>query len=227
MPGLWAAMLCRKRYADEQVRAALESGIDQVVVLGAGLDTRACRLVVPKARAYELDLAGNIARKHARLSDVFGRLPDGLTLVPIDFDRDDVAAALADDGFRVERPAMFVWEAVTQYLSEDGVRATLSSLSGAAPGSRLIFTYLLQDFLDGTELYGGGRMYRRFVAQQRIFRFGLHPGDVAGLLAPYGWIEREQVGTEDYLERYVRPAGRERGLAAPTPVERFVYAEKA
>ncbi|MGR6918694.1 class I SAM-dependent methyltransferase [[Actinomadura] parvosata] len=135
MPGLRAAMLCRKRYADEQVRAALESGIDQVVVLGAGPDTRACRLVVPKARAYELDLAGNIARKRARLSDIFSRLPDGLTLVPVDFDRDDLAAALAGDGFRTERPAMFVWEAVTQYLSEDGVRATLSSLSGAAPAA--------------------------------------------------------------------------------------------
>ncbi|MCK2215984.1 SAM-dependent methyltransferase [Actinomadura sp. ATCC 31491] len=227
LPGIWASVLCRKRYADDQVRAALEAGVDQVVVLGAGLDTRACRLAGPKVRAFELDLPDNVARKRRRLTRAFGRVPEGLTLVPIDFDRGGLARTLATAGFRADRPAVFVWEAVTQYLSEDGVRATLASLSRAAPGSRLLFTYVRRDFLDGVNLYGGGRMRRDFVERRPVFRFGLLPEEVAGLLAPYGWAEAEQAGPAEYAARYLRPSRRDRGLSAPTEIERFVLATTA
>lgn len=60
--GMWASMLCRKRYGDDQVAAALEAGIGQLVVLGAGLDTRAHRLAAPAGvPAFEVDLPANIA----------------------------------------------------------------------------------------------------------------------------------------------------------------------
>ena len=82
---------------------------------------------------------------------------------------------------------MFVWEAVTQYLTEDGVRNTLTFLSNVAGGSQLTFTFVRRDCLDGTNLVDAQNWYRDFVVRRRMWHFGLNPPDVAGLLAEYGW----------------------------------------
>ncbi|MEO3876697.1 hypothetical protein ABGB18_48770 [Nonomuraea sp. B12E4] len=117
---------------------------------------------------------------------------------------------------------MFVWEAATQYLTEQAVHATLAFLSQAAAGSLLLFTYVLRDFLDGGG-HGAAALHEEFVVKQRLWRFGLVPDEVGSLLAGYGWVEREQAGAADYQVRYLEPAGR----ALPvSDLERFVYAEK-
>jgi methyltransferase (TIGR00027 family) len=222
-PGLWAGMLCRKRYADDSVADALAAGIGQVVFLGAGLDTKAYRLVAPAgARAFELDQRANTDYKLRRLRAVFGRTPEPVRVVPVDFEVDDLASVLAAAGFDGGRPAMFVWEAVTQYLTEEAVRATFAFLAHAAAGSRLIFTYVRADYLDGTNLYGAGRLRERMTSTG-VWRFGIAPQDVAALLREYGWAEREQVGAAEYEERYLRPAGRDLPVSE---IERFVRAEK-
>jgi methyltransferase (TIGR00027 family) len=140
-PGIWGSMLCRKRYADDAVTDALAAGIGQVVFLGAGLDTRACRLVAPAgALAYELDQRANTDSKLRRLRAIYGQIPERVRVIPVDFESDDLAAVLATAGFDGTRPALFVWEAVTQYLTEGAVRATFAFLAKAAAGSRLVFT---------------------------------------------------------------------------------------
>jgi methyltransferase (TIGR00027 family) len=221
--GLWASMLCRKRYADDKVRAALHDGIRQFVFLGAGLDSRSRRLVAPTgARSFETDLPANVAYKRRRLTEVYGRLPDNVALAAVDLETDDLAAALAGAGFQWDEPALFVWEAVTQYLTGDGVRRTLAGLAAAAPGSRLIFTYLRRDFLDGTEDYGAAAARQEFVTKRHVWHFGLLPAETPALLRDYGWTEREQVGPAEYTERYLRPLGRDQPVS---PIERFVYAD--
>lgn len=222
--GIWGGVLCRKRYADDKVTEAIDEGIGQVVVLGAGLDTRAYRLIAPAGvPAFEVDLPANIAYKRQRLVAIYGGLPERVALVPIDFETDDLTAALAACGFRIEKRAMFVWEAVTQYLTEDGVRRTLASLSKAVTGSRLIFTYVRKDFVDGSNVYDAESLYQTFVVKNRVWRFGIEPQHVAGLLREYGWAEREQVGRAELTRRYLEPIGR--GLPV-SEIERFVYAEK-
>jgi O-methyltransferase involved in polyketide biosynthesis len=93
----------------------------------------------------------------------------------------------------------------------------------AAPGSRLLFTYVRRDFLDGTDLHDAPRLHHRMVGRYQVWRFGVHPEQVAPLLSEHGWTEREQVGGPDYRARYLEPAGR----ALPvTDLERFVLAER-
>lgn len=223
-PGVYGLMLCRKRYGDDGVADAIAAGIPQIVLLGAGLDTRAYRLVAPAgAAAFEVDLPANIAYKEGRLRAIYGRVPERVALVAVDFETEDLSVALAAGGFRLGTPALFVWEGVTQYLTEDGVRKTLAFLSAAAPGSRLIFTYVLRDFVDGTDLHGAEQLYRQFVLGYRVWHFGLAPTSVSDLLQEYGWIEREQVGRAELVDRYLAPAGRELPV---TEIERFVEAEK-
>ncbi len=223
-PGLWANMTCRKRYIADKVTEALDS-VDAVVVLGAGLDTLAYRLArksdIP---IFEVDQPVNIQRKAAAVRRVLGKIPSSVRLVSLDFERDDVLTVLAEHGYRTDHRTFFIWEAVTQYLTADAVDATLESLRPAASGSRLVFTYVRRDFIDGVNFYGAKQLYRRFRQRQQLWRFGLQPEEVAEFLDGHGWRLVEQLGPDDIVQRYIKPTGRD--LTA-SQVEWSAYAEKA
>jgi methyltransferase (TIGR00027 family) len=148
-PGLWASMNCRKRYIADKVNESLDD-IDAVVVLGAGFDTLAYRLArKTRIPIFEVDQPVNIARKTATVRRVLGEQPVSVRLVPLDFEHDDVLDVLTGHGYRPDSRTFFVWEAVTQYLSAEAVDSTLKRLRQAKSGSRLVFTYVLRDFIDG------------------------------------------------------------------------------
>jgi methyltransferase (TIGR00027 family) len=222
-PGLWASMTCRKRYIADKVTESLDD-IDAVVVLGAGFDTLAYRLArktpIP---IFEVDQPINIARKAAAVRRALGELPSSVRLVPLDFEHDDVLPVLADHGYRPGYRTFFVWEAVTQYLTAAAVHATLEGLRSVATGSRLVFTYVRRDFIDGVNLYGAESLYRRFRQRQQLWHFGLQPEDVGTFLDGHGWRLAEQAGPELIVQRYVEPTGR--NLTA-SQVEWSAYAEK-
>ena len=168
VPGSWTIITCRKRFIDDRLAAALPD-IDAVVILGAGMDTRGLRLArrsdIP---VFEVDLAVNIAAKKAAIDGAFASPPSSVHLVPVDFERDDLFDALSGHGYRSDARTFFIWEGVTQYITEDAVRTTLSALQGAATGSRLVFTYVAKDFIDGKTMYGAQMLYRKFVVKQHL-----------------------------------------------------------
>lgn len=224
-PGLWAAVLCRKRYIDEKItEAAGEMGqIDAIVNLGAGFDTRAFRLpALAQVPVWEVDQPQNVAAKRAGLMRLFGEVPARVTLVPVDFDRESLADALAARGWDAGARTFFILEAVTQYLSAAGLRATFGFLAGAAPGSRLAFTCVRRDFIEGRALYGHERLYQQYV-EQGIWLTGLDPEEAPAFLAGYGWRVLEQPANADLVARYVAPTGR---ALTSTPLEHVVYAGK-
>ena len=221
-PGLWSGIMCRKRYIDE-ILITSSREIDAAVNLGAGLDTRAYRLpTLVEMPVWEVDQPANIKSKQDCLQRRFGRLPEHVTLVPIDFDQEALGPALISRGFTAHMQTFFIWEAVSQYLTEAGIHATLDFLAAAASGSYLVFTYVQKDFLDGQNLYGQERLYERYV-KGNIWLFGLDPRNVSDFLAPYGWRVIEHLGCDELAERYVNPTGRR---LTSSPIERIVYAEK-
>ena len=222
-PGLWANLSCRKSYIDDNLAESLPD-VGSVVILGAGLDTRPYRLArVGDVPVFEVDLPVNITRKRAIVSRVFGAVPPSVRLVSVDFERDDLLATLASYGYRLDSPTFFVWEGVTQYLTADAVRATFAQLAHAASGSKLDFTYVRSDFIDGINLYDARVLYEKFRVHSQVWKFGMLPEDVEGFLAGYGWRLIEQAGPDELMDRYVRPAGRD--LTA-SQIEWSVYAEK-
>ena len=222
-PGLWASMNCRKRYIADKVIESLDD-VDAVVVLGAGFDTLAYRLAnETRIPIFEVDQPVNIDRKAAAVQRALGQQPPSVRLVPLDFEHDDVLDVLAEHGYRPDSRTFFVWEAVTQYLSPDAVHTTLERLQRVAPGSRLVFTYVRRDFIDGINLYGAEALYRRFRQRAQLWRFGLPPDSVATFLAGHGWRLVEQAGPDLILHRYVEPTGRNLTVS---PIEWSAYAEK-
>jgi methyltransferase (TIGR00027 family) len=223
VPGSWALIACRKRLIDDKLAADL-GNVGAVVDLGAGMDTRAYRLArqsdIP---VFEVDLPVNIERKRAAVRHAIGAIPASVHLVPLDFERDDLIATLTGHGYRADARTFFIWEGVTQYLTEDAVRATLGELQGAATGSRLMFTHVRRDFIDGVNMYDAAILYKRFRQRRQVWRFGLDPDEVSDFVAEYGWRLVEQAGPDYFLRNYVRPAGRD--LAA-SQLEWSAYAER-
>lgn len=222
-PGLWANLTCRKHYVADKLDDALAS-IDAVVILGAGMDTRPYQLARhTHMPVFEVDLPVNIARKTATVRRVLGEVPRSVRFVALDFERDDLLSALAEHGYHPEYRVFFIWEGVTQYLTSEAVRATLEGLRPVAAGSRLVFTYVRRDFIDGTNLYGTPTLYRRVRRRRQLWHFGLQPEEVEGFLVGYGWRLAEQAGPEQLVQRYIEPAGRH--LTA-SHIEWSAYAEK-
>ncbi len=222
-PGIWAGVLVRKRYIDEKLLESVDH-IRAVVNLGAGLDTRLYRMAeLASLPAWEVDQPENIAAKRAGLESALGEVPRHITLVPIDFDNEALSDALARHGYVAGAVTFFILEAVTQYLTEAGIESVFGFLSTAAPGSRLAFTYVTKDFMDGTDTHGQDQLRAKYVTKEKIWLWGMDPDAVAGFLARYGWRLVEHPTDAELAQRYIAPTGRN---LASTPIERIVYAEK-
>jgi methyltransferase (TIGR00027 family) len=204
-PGSRTSAIARTAYIDDAVRAAIASGVDQVVILGAGFDCRAHRMPELRGAAvFEVDRADTQAAKRARVPD---RSP--VRYVAVDFLRDEVGARLEDAGWQPRRRSLFVWEGVTNYLTEDAVVKVLRWFATTAPGSTIVFTYVHAGLLDGTVAFDGGALMLDNVKRLgEPWTFGLYPEAVGDFVARAGLRMREDLGADDYRRRY---------LGAPMP----------
>lgn len=222
-PGVWALMVCRKRYIDDLLIESV-GAIKVVLNLGAGSDTRFYRIpALAETRVWEVDQPVNIDAKRTQLQRLFKKVPEHATLVAIDFDHENLPEVMAAHEFPMQAPAFFIWEGVTQYLTEPAVHATFQFLSTAASGSRLVFTYVRKDFLDGVNLYGQEYLYKRYIQKEKLWLFGMAPERIRDFLASYGWRLIADLDYAELADRYVRPTGRS---LLSTPIERVVYAQK-
>jgi methyltransferase (TIGR00027 family) len=217
--------LCRKRYIDDKLVEVLDGGIDTVVILGSGLDTRAYRIPqLATLPVFEVDLPQMITYKERKLRQLYGSVPSHVRLIPLDFDRQTVEDGLKSHGYSPDQKSFFIWEGVTQYISEPAVCAVFEFLAKVRPGSRIVFTYIVKDFIDGERTYGLERLYQQTRGKKPMWQFGLQPSQVAAFIGEYSWKELEQVGPDEYRQRYLNPMGR---TEAVMEIERMVYAQKA
>jgi methyltransferase (TIGR00027 family) len=210
MQGIYGTQICRTRYIDDAVQAALSQGIGQLAILGAGLDTRPYRLPgMERVRVFEADLATVQEDKKNKLQKYLGRLPENVTFVPIDFDMQSLEAVFAGTSFDPSRSAVFVWEGVTQYLSEKAVHQTLAFVGKSALGSLIVFTYVLKSIIERRSDIPGADKMMDFVAKNNApWVFGLEPSDIPEFLEPFHLAPIADVGNVDYQEKYLWPLKR-------------------
>lgn len=224
LPGVIANLLCRTRYMDDVMRDAVADGVEQVVILGAGFDTRPYRIAeLSGVDVFEVDHPAVQSAKRVALARASIPVPGHVSLVPIDFESDDLPETLADAGFRPGARTLFIWEGVTQYISREAVEGTLDWVaeSGGA-GSRLVFSYVRDDVVAGSAATDAERqVMERAAGGGAPWRTGFDPADVPVLLDSHGLAVVEEVGGEEYRDRYLDPAGRE---LATLRAERVVLA---
>jgi methyltransferase (TIGR00027 family) len=144
----WLAL--RVAYLDRLVQLAVDRlSIRQIVILGAGYDTRAARLPRAGVQFFEVDHPATQADKRARVATLPGYPVDAARYVACDFERQDPLDRLRAADFRASEPALVVWEGVVPYLTEVAVRATASRLaSGLEPRSLLAFDFVGKRLVD-------------------------------------------------------------------------------
>jgi methyltransferase (TIGR00027 family) len=200
-----AGLAARVLWHDAQVMSALDAGIGQIAVIGAGYDSRAWRFANDSVQFYELD-HGTTQRDKMRRAPV-----DGPEYVEVDLWTQGAAPPLLDHGLDGSRPALFILEGLTMYLSEDVVRPQLSDLAGSsASGSRISV-----DFSPPPD--AGTAQDRRQMSYQRLARTGsgedlkllVDRPQAAAIVEASGWMVTEATSMRDAARELV---GRESGL---------------
>ncbi|WP_419176417.1 SAM-dependent methyltransferase [Desulfosediminicola sp.] len=151
VPGFHEFFLARTRYIDDYLAGQLTVGLEQLVILGAGFDTRAHRFEELGAiRVFEVDHPATQAIKKAKVEELFSTLPDHVSYVPIDFHRENLEL-LSDYGYDHSKKSLFIMEGVIMYLDLEAIDETLLFISrNSAEGSRLIFDYTYPGVLENT-----------------------------------------------------------------------------
>ncbi len=135
------AMTERTRFIDAALARAIASGVTQVLILGAGFDSRAYRLreLLAGARIFEVDRPATSAFKRRRVDAALGGPPANLTYVPWDVEHEGLSAALARHGYDTAQPTFVIMEGLTMYVPEEALRATFQYVAGHAPGTSIVF----------------------------------------------------------------------------------------
>lgn len=207
-PGSYCSLLIRTRFMDEHLLRALQQGIRQVVILGAGYDSRAWRFAeqLKGTRVFEVDLPGTQAAKLACLKKAGMSTPSNLQFFAHDFNNGDLIARLQQQGLDTSLPTFFLWEGVCYYLPQAAVVANLQTVVGAcAPGSILVLDYALRSFVEGdSSTYGGEAVQKWLKKINEPFLFGLNADETTTFMTRCGMQMIDDIGPAQMSERYLQ-----------------------
>jgi methyltransferase (TIGR00027 family) len=209
---LRAFFAARSRFAEDQLTAAVHRGVDQYVVLGAGLDTFAYRNPYDALRVFEVDFPATQAWKRAELARAGIAIPPALAFVPADFEHVSLSAALQGGGFDSSKPAWFSWLGVTMYLARDTVMQTLRFVAALPPPSGVVFDYGVDPAkLSTMERFIFERFAERVAAAGEPWVTGFDAAILAEDLRRLGFMAIEDLGQQEINTRYF--SGRDDGLS--------------
>ena len=198
-------LVARARCAEDALAAAVDRGVGQYVVLGAGLDTFAYRnpYSPEQLRVFEVDFPATQAWKRELLGRTGTVEPPSLSFVPVDFERDSLETGLRAAGFRADQPAFFSWLGVSMYLTRATVLTTLAFVAKCAPRSGITFDYMTPpDRLPWTRRIGFYLQSRRVAAAGEPWRTWFDPDELASELRALGLEPSEDLDGPALDARY-------------------------
>jgi len=207
-PGLMGWLFCRVRYIDDILKACIvEKEIETVINLGVGMDCRAYYIPgIESIRYFEVDHPSVIKQKKVKMGKILGKLPNHVIFVPIDFEKQSLDTELKKAGYNLTSKTLFISEGVTQYISKEANDSTLKYIAQAAPGSKIIFTYILKSFIEGKNIHNGIKAMYKYMRKKNnpLWVFGLDPAEISNYLSKYSLSLIEDIGSEEMEERYMK-----------------------
>jgi len=156
-----------------------------------------------RIRVFEVDHPDTLAEKRRRLGTVLPSAPRHVRFVETDFNQHQLAAAMAESGYDAGSRTCFIWEGVTNYLTDSAIDSGFGWFATATPGSMVIFTYVDRKVLTEPDaFYGGPGHLRRFQRIGEPWTFGFDPAELGAYLAVRGLHLVEDVGAVEYRARY-------------------------
>ena len=190
----------RARFAEDAVAAA--TGVRQVVILGAGLDTFAYRNQRRDLRVFEVDHPATQAWKRERLAATGIDSPQTLTFVPVDFETQALATELEAAGFSRTDPAVFVWLGVVYNLTPEAAHTTLAYIAGQAGPVEVVFDYLRPATTEAERAHQRARAERLAGVGEPLFSY-FTPDDIAAQLRGLGFTGVEDHAAPDLIAGYL------------------------
>jgi methyltransferase (TIGR00027 family) len=223
--GYRAAIVARARFIEDSLIEKTEQGINQYVILGAGLDSFAQRRadIAAKVKVFEIDEPQTQAWKRQRLLDLKLGIPDFLKLVPVDFESGESwLEKLKISGFDKNKPAFLSSTGVAMYLTREANLDSLKKIASLPPGSTLAMTFMLPtDMVAAEERPQYEMVQERARASGTPFLSLFRPSQILDLAREAGFKEVRHVSREDLINRYF--IGRTDGLM-PATGEEFLLA---
>lgn len=203
-PGAIAFICGRERYIDDYLKVCLSEGFDQIVILGAGFDTRAYRISgIEHTRVFEIDQTATQEVKLKRLKKIIDPLPAYVTFVPVDFNTQELGELLQSSGYNEQGKTLFIWQGVTYFLTAEGVDNTLAFIANhSGPGSAVIFDYCYNETIHDTSRGYGKSLRQASRVSGEPYLFGIDQGQVEPFLAERGFCDVLDVPLENIKSKY-------------------------
>jgi methyltransferase (TIGR00027 family) len=212
IPGAMSSGIARTRYIDDLLQQTIEQGAQQVIILGAGFDTRALRLeFLNNTPVIEIDHPNTARRKLNILTKELGQLPAHIRYWQIDFNKESLQELATRECLDFSIPTTIIWEGVTNYLHEQAVYNTFAFTQQFTSGSFIIFTYVHQQVLNAPQtFYGASKLLQDLESIEEHWTFGFDPSTLAPYLQQFNFVLLEDSGAADYRDKYL-PTRPEKG----------------
>lgn len=204
-PGLSSSIMARVRYFDDFVKRSIDEGIEQLVILGTGYDTRAYRIdELKNIKVFEVDHPNTQSFKIEKVKEIFDSTPDHVVYVPVDFETEKLSKKLIDSGYDQSKKTLFVLEGLVMYIPPKAVAETLLFIvENSGKGSTVIFDYYPESVVDGTcKLEVGMNIRNHLIQLGEPLQFGIKEDEIEDFLMQFGFSRIENVTSEDYKKAY-------------------------
>lgn len=216
-PGICSAIAVRTRFIDDCLETAFAEGLQQLVILGAGYDTRAFRFdrLKKSVAVFELDHPATQKIKRERCRAIRAAFAERIVFVPIRLGEEDLGRILFDHGYRSARKSFFIWEGMSYYLPAAVVDDTLTFISRyAAKGSSVAFDYVSPAVAGGTSRLPEATALGTALKQLgEPLVFGIEPGNIDAFLGDRGFALVQDLTAADCRRRYLAGANRQRQVS--------------
>lgn len=205
IPGALSSGIARTKYIDELLKTAVSNGVKQVIILGAGFDTRAVRLdFLNSIPVIEIDHPNTSNFKAEIYRNRIGRIPENVCFLQIDFNKQNLNQLALENNIDFSKPTAIIWEGVTNYLTEEAVKSTFSFISKFADNSHIIFTYVHKDILVHPDAFlGGKKLLEDLEKLEEHWTFGFLPEELPIYLNEFDIQLSEDLGADDYRKRFL------------------------
>ena len=224
VPGASNSIVARVRYFDDVVKSSINEGLEQLVILGAGYDTRAYRIEgLSKIKVFEVDHPATQSIKIEKITEIFSSLHDHVTYVPTDLEVDKFGQRLLESGYNKSLKTLFIMEGILMYLSPEIVEEILSFIvHNSGKGSAILFDYIPLSVVEGTCELEAGQNWRKGVMEVgEPFLFGINDGEIQSFLVQRGFTKIKNTTSEDYKKAYFNGKNEDREVNS---LSLFAYA---
>jgi methyltransferase (TIGR00027 family) len=202
--GALSSGTARTKFIDDLLLQTIQNGVQQVLILGAGFDTRALRLdYLKNISVIEIDHPDTSKFKLEKLKTT-GQLPNNISYLQLDFNKESLDDLAQKNKIDFSKPTTIIWEGVTNYLTQEAIDNTFEFAKRFLVNSFIIFTYIHKQVLESPNSFAGTeKLFENLEQNEEHWTFGFLPSELPSYLQQFGLTLLDDKGAAEYREKYI------------------------